>query len=233
MIITIDGPAAAGKSTVARQLADELGFDYLDTGATYRAVTWKAIQNDADLHEPAELSQIAAETDIRFVQSSGDQKVLCDSKDVSEEIRTPEVTRNIRYLADEPEVRKALIEMQRDYAEERDVVTEGRDQGTEVFPDAEVKFYLDASPETRARRRLKEMQAKNVNKDFEEMLVAIRERDQQDQNRDMGGLKKDDDMIVVDSTDLPVQEVVDTMRALVREKTDSDNQKAPTERAHA
>ncbi len=220
MIVTIDGPAAAGKSTVARRLARELGFHYLDTGATYRAVTWKALQQGIDFDNPDQLVQLANNTSIQFVKQDGDQRVVCDGVDVTDEIRTPDVTKNIHYLADEPEVRNALSRIQRDFAEGRNVVTEGRDQGTEVFPDAEVKFYLDASAETRARRRLRDMEAKNVDTNLEETLAAIRKRDQQDQNRRMGGLRRDDDMIVIDSTNLTVEEVVAKMQRKVQTQAD-------------
>jgi cytidylate kinase len=237
VIVTIDGPAAAGKSTVARRLAQKLGFHYLDTGATYRAVTWKALQHQVDFDNPDKLVQLANHTSIQFVKQDTGETVLCDGVDVTGKIRKPDVTKNIHYLADEPEVRKALIRIQRDFAKGRDVVTEGRDQGTEVFPDAEVKFYLDASAEARARRRLRDMEAKNIDTNLEETLAAIRKRDQQDQNRQMGGLRRDDDMINIDSTDLTAEQVVKKMRKEIRARDDNTfpdtTYEAPAGQAHA
>ncbi len=133
MIVTIDGPAGAGKSTVARALAQRIGYDYLDSGSLYRAATWKAMEDGVDLADPQAAARTAREVRIEFRQCGAQRRVLCDGRDVTELIRTPEVTENVRYVADEPAARSALIELQRQYASGRDLVTEGRDQGTVAF----------------------------------------------------------------------------------------------------
>jgi cytidylate kinase len=218
LIVTIDGPAAAGKSSVACRLAERLGFDYLDTGATYRAVTWKAIRDNADFDSPRRLAEVAADAEIRFERTDGELRIFCDGENVTRKIRRPAVTEKVRHVADEPAVREALIELQRDYARGHDIVTEGRDQGTEVFPDADLKFYLDASAEARARRRQADLAGSDVQQNHEEVLASIRRRDRQDRSRKMGGLRCAEDMIVIDSTDLTVRQVVDRMAKRVREK---------------
>ena len=223
LIVTIDGPAAAGKSTVARTLAERLGFDYLDTGATYRAVTWKAIRENVDFDSPRRLAEVTADAEIRFERTDGELRIFCDGENVTRKIRRPEVTEKVRHVADEPAIREVLIELQRDYARGHDVVTEGRDQGTEVFPRADLKFYLDASAEARARRRHQDLAGTDLQQNHEDVLASIRRRDRQDRSRKMGGLRCAEDMIVIDSTDLTVQEVVDRMERHVRAKrTDSE-----------
>jgi cytidylate kinase/pantoate ligase/cytidylate kinase len=220
LIITIDGPAGAGKSTVARSLAQRLGFDFLDTGATYRAATWRALEDGVRLDDPEAVARVACAAKIEFVQTSDERRVLCDGQDVTTQIRSPEVTANVRYVADEPAARKALIEFQRRYARGRNVVSEGRDQGTEVFPDADVKFYLDASPRTRAARRMGDMKKLGIAMSLEKVYADLVERDKADRSRPVGRLRQSDDMIVIDSTDLSVDQVVDRMaQAVVRRRT--------------
>ncbi|MFO7958697.1 MAG: (d)CMP kinase [Candidatus Brocadiia bacterium] len=206
--MTVDGPAAAGKSTVARKLAQRLGFRYLDTGAMYRAATWKALDAEADVEDPDELAAVTEETRIELTP---DGRVLCDGRDVTEEIRTPEVTENIFHLADEPAVREVLIEQQRRFARDHDVVTEGRDQGTEVFPDAEVKFFLVAGLEERARRRLQDLQRNGRDPSLREVKRQVMERDAKDRSRPVGALRKTEDMILIDSTDMTADQVVEAM----------------------
>lgn len=208
MVVTVDGPAAAGKSTVARKLAQRLGFRYLDTGAMYRAATWKALDAEADVEDPDELAAVTEETRIELTP---DGRVLCDGRDVTEEIRTPEVTENIFHLADEPAVREVLIEQQRRFARDHDVVTEGRDQGTEVFPDAEVKFFLVAGLEERARRRLQDLQRNGRDPSLREVKRQVMERDAKDRSRPVGALRKTEDMILIDSTDMTADQVVEAM----------------------
>lgn len=210
MVITVDGPAAAGKSTVARALAERLGFLYLDTGAMYRAATWKALQCEADLEDPRELARVVRDCSIALEPRDG-MRVLCDGRDVTSEIRTPRVTENIYHLADEPQVRRALIEQQRRFARGRDVVAEGRDQGTEVFPDAAAKFYLDADVKERARRRLKELEKRGEDVALQQVERSVVERDARDRARPMGALRRSEDMIRIDSTDMSVDEVVQAM----------------------
>jgi len=213
LIITVDGPAAAGKSTVARELARRLGFAYLDTGAFYRAVTWKALQSGADMCNAQQLAQLAARTNIRLVGEGTGMRVFCDGRDVTEQIRTPQVTENIFRIADPPAVRRALVERQRAFARERDVVAEGRDQGTEVFPTAEVKFYLDASPEERARRRQRQLSESGRELPLREVMQRVAERDRQDRSRPVGALRQSDDMVLIDSTKMTVEQAVEAMLA--------------------
>ena len=215
MIVTIDGPAAAGKSTVARALAKHLGFRYLDTGAMYRAATWKAMQDGADMKDPVAVARAAADAKIELKHTDGGVVVLCEGRDVTADIRTPEVTANVRYVADEPAARKPLIEQQRRYAGGRSLVSEGRDQGTEVFPNADVKFYLDASIQTRAQRRLKDMEKLGVRADLDEVCRDIAARDEADKSRRVGALRRTREMIVIDTTDLTVDEVVSRLAAEV------------------
>lgn len=222
MIITIDGPAAAGKSTMARALASRLQFDYLDTGSMYRAVTWKAMAQQIDLEDADAVARVAAQARITFRREGDALRVLCDGRDVSEEIRTPQVTANVYRVADRPVARAPLIEQQRRHAEGRNLVTEGRDQGTEVFPDADVKFYLDASEEVRVDRRLKDLVSLGVEAVRDEVEEQLAERDEQDRARPVGALRLSEDMIIIDSTCLTIDQVVAKMAEFVARRTGSE-----------
>ncbi len=223
MVITVDGPAAAGKSTASRMLAARLGFTYLDTGAMYRAATWQALEAGADMEDPEELARIVSNCTIELKPGDGATRVLCDGRDVTEQIREERVARNVYHLADQPAVRERLIQQQKQFACGRDVVAEGRDQGTEVFPDAAVKFFLDASVQERARRRMREMGTDEDCWTVERVEEVIQERDRHDRSRPMGGLRRTHDMVVIDSTQMTVDAVVRTMleeieqRGLLRE----------------
>jgi len=196
---------------VARALARRLGFEYLDTGATYRAVALKAMKDGVDFGCPRAIARAARQARIEFVPADGERRVLCDGADVTDEIRRSDVTEKVRWIADEPEARRALIGLQRRLAEGRDLVSEGRDQGTEVFPDAEVKFYLDASLQARAARRMRDLRRIGEEARLEEVRHLIAERDRADLSRPMGRLRRTDDMIVIDSTKLSVEQVVSRM----------------------
>jgi len=219
LIITIDGPAASGKSTMARLLAERLGASFLDTGAMYRAVTLAALQAGVDMNNEEELLSILETSEFRFAVKEGKTTVCIDGVDVTEQIRGSEVTTNARHIASSAKLREKLVAMQRQFAAGEDkIVTEGRDQGTVVFPDADVKFYLTAETVERARRRQNELRAKGENKRLEQIQRAIEERDKSDESRAVGPLKPAGNAIVVDSTDLSIEEVVEKVLGFVKEK---------------
>ena len=212
MIVTIDGPAGAGKSTVARMLAEKLGFDFLDTGAMYRCVVLQGSRQEVDWRDDDVLAQIATELDLEFDGAL----VLLAGEDVSSEIRSPEVTALIHYAADNLQVREAMVALQRKLASEDDVVTEGRDQGTVAFPEAECKIFLSASAEERARRRVEQMRQAGQDVTSEEILEQQNLRDQQDEAREVGGLKAAVDALHVITDGMRPFEVVEHLERLVR-----------------
>ena len=212
MIITIDGPAGAGKSTVARALARRLGFRYLDTGAMYRAVALAGMRRAVDWDRPQDLAELAARLDIKVI---GD-KILLDGEDVTRAVRSSAVTAVTRYAADNPEVRRHLVALQRAVAGTDDVVTEGRDQGTVAFPEAECKIFLTAGPEERARRRLRDLQSQGESATLEEVLAAQQGRDRRDSTRGVGRLVAAADSREVCTDGLTVEEVVDRLESLAR-----------------
>lgn len=213
MIICIDGPAGAGKSTVARQLAAKLRFRMLDTGAMYRAVAWAAQQEQIDWTDPRAIVEVAGRIDIKLIAD----RVLVGDADVSEAIRTPEITALTHYAADNPGVRAHLVEQQRQVAVGLDLVTEGRDQGTVVFPGAEHKFFVTASPATRARRRWQELRQRGSRITLEEVLEQQTARDERDRTREVGPLKPAADAVIVSTDDLSIDEVVNQLAARVRQ----------------
>lgn len=214
VIVTIDGPAGAGKGTVARELARRLGITFLDTGAMYRMVTLAGIRAGID---PADADRLAELLGGLHVDLEGETAKL-DGKDVSADIRTPELTVRIQGFADQPLVREFVTRRTRELASERDVVSEGRDQGTVVFPRAECKFFLTASDEVRARRRHEELRAKGVAITYQEVLDAQQERDARDSARAVGALGQAEGAVLVDSSDLDAEQVVDRMEAIVRQQ---------------
>lgn len=214
MIITIDGPAGAGKSTVAKLLAQRLGFFFLDTGAMYRAVALAGLRRGIDWAVPEQLAELAANVQIDL---DGD-RVLLDGQDVSHAIRSSQVTAVTRYVADSPQVRQLMVALQRRLAAGKNVVTEGRDQGTLVFPHAELKVFLTASPEERARRRLRDLAAQGESATFEQVLQAIAQRDQQDEQRPVGAMRRAPDAIELCTDGLTVEEVVDRLELLARQR---------------
>jgi cytidylate kinase len=214
MIITIDGPAGAGKSTVAKLLAQRLGFFFLDTGAMYRAVALAGLRRGIDWAVPEQLAELAANVQIDL---DGD-RVLLDGQDVSHAIRSSQVTAVTRYVADSPQVRQLMVALQRRLAAGKNVVTEGRDQGTLVFPRAELKVFLTASPEERARRRLRDLATQGESGTFEQVLQAITQRDQQDEQRPVGAMRRAPDAIELCTDGLTVEEVVDRLELLARQR---------------
>ena len=216
-IVAIDGPAGSGKSTTARLAAQRLGYLYLDTGAMYRAVTLKALREGVDVRDEEQVAKLAEDARIDLVMRDGKLTVLLDGEDVTEAIRMPEVNRNIGPVADNPEVRRILVERQRQMGAQGGVVAEGRDIGTVVFPDAEVKLFLTALPHERARRRHKELLGKGVNLPLSNVLEEIEKRDQEDMSRPVGALRKAPDAIELDTTGLSVEEQVAEVVRLARE----------------
>lgn len=213
-MIAIDGPAGAGKSTIARRLAARLGFTYIDTGAMYRAVAlWGLRQSVAmnDMHRIEQLS-IAAEIEL----SSG--RILLNGEDVTEAIRTPEASNGASQVAVIPGVRRAMVAKQREIGRRTSVVMEGRDIGTVVFPEANVKIYLDAAPEERARRRAEEMRAKGESPDLRSLAAQMKERDQRDSTRADSPLSQAPDAVYVDSTHLTPDEVEEALLKIVRNR---------------
>ena len=215
-IVAIDGPVGAGKSTVAMGVARALGIRYIDTGAMYRSVAWLALRQGVDLRDERAVASIAASASIEFVPANSRQGVVVNGTDVTEAIRTPEVSEAASVVSAHPAVRHAMVALQRRMGAEGGVVMEGRDIGTVVFPDAEVKVFLDASPEERARRRFKELVAKGVAVDYEALKKAEEERDRRDSTRAHSPLRRAPNAVVIDTTGLTVQEIVDRIVQLVR-----------------
>ncbi len=218
-IITIDGPAASGKSTVARILAAKLNATFLDTGAMYRAATLAAMEEDADLTNQQRVLEVIDETVFEFKATPDGMLVRIDGVDATSQIRDPKVTANARYVACLAPARQRLVDMQRQFAKAYErIVTEGRDQGTVVFPDANAKFYLTADLNERARRRQVELKAKGVRQPDEEVRQAILKRDQSDENRAVGPLKPADGAVIVDTTGLSIDEVVEKLISCAKQK---------------
>jgi cytidylate kinase len=212
MIVTIDGPAGAGKSSAARALAQRLGFEFLDTGAMYRAVALAALRARLRLDDPDGLSRLLT----TFILDMPPGRVLLNGEDVTTAIRSPEVTAATSPVADTRAVRQHLVRLQRAIAAGRDMVCEGRDQGTVVFPDAPCKFFLKADPVERARRRQHEMAARGEASDLGALLRAQEERDRRDAARDLAPMVPARDAIILDSTHLDLVQVVDLMEREVR-----------------
>ena len=209
-LIVIDGPAGAGKSTAARSLARRLGYRYLDTGATYRVVALKAKERGIGPEMTRELQELCSQIDIRFQDVEGGQRVYSDGKDVTEAIRSPEMSMLASRISQEKVVRNAMLRLQRRLGG-RGVVGEGRDLGTAVFPWAEFKFYLDAAPEERGRRKHKDLLAKGLCPTLDEVIEETIRRDQDDQSREIAPLRMAQGAIYVDSTSLTAEQVVDRM----------------------
>ena len=220
MIITIDGPAGSGKSTAARQLAKALGIAYLDTGAMYRALTLAALRRKLDLANEAALEELARGLDLRLEQTGGQLRVILAGQDASREIRQAEVTENAHYAARAPGVRAVLVDKQRQIGLQLNrsaggVVAEGRDQGSVVFPDADFKFFLDATPEVRARRRCEEMLADGQQADFQQVLQALLTRDGRDRSRLAAPLVVPEGAIQIDTSRMSIEEVTLRLKQVV------------------
>jgi cytidylate kinase len=215
-VVAIDGPAGAGKSTTARRVAERLGFLYLDTGAMYRALTWKALEGGIDLADEEALGELAETSRIDIDSEGRGDRLLVDGDDVTEEIRTPEVSRAVSHVAKVPAVRRAMVRLQRAIANEGRFVVEGRDIGTVVFPDADVKVYLEASLEERAERRRRELSDRGVQQTHGELVEEIRRRDEIDSGREDSPLTRADDAGPLDTTGLTIEGQVDEVVRRVR-----------------
>ena len=207
-IITVDGPSGAGKGTLCYALAEKLGFALLDSGAIYRVTALAALKRHADLTNETALADLARHLDIQFVPKNGEVNVLLGGMDVSHLIRTQEVADAASKVAVFPQVRAALLQLQQDFAKNDGLIADGRDMGTVVFPDAQVKLFLDASAEERAKRRYNQLQNKGISGNFAQILAEIKERDLRDRNRAVAPLKPADDAFLLDSTTLSIDEVI-------------------------
>lgn len=215
MIIAIDGPAGAGKSTVSRALAKRLGYTYIDTGAMYRALAWKALQLRLRLDDERALTELAETVTIALQGEPDRLRVFIDGQDVTDAIRTPQVSEASSLIAAIPGVRRALVEQQQRMGQAGGVVLEGRDIGTRVFPHADVKFYLDADLDVRARRRWLEERARGRDLTLAQARREVEARDRRDQERQDSPLRPPDDAILIDSSTLSVEQVVETMLAAI------------------
>jgi len=217
MIVAIDGPAGAGKSTVAKILAKRLGFLYIDTGAIYRALTLKALENNIDISDEQRINQLALNTSIDLLNNpNGPLKVILDGRDVSLDIRKPQITQVVSDVSKIKEVRQVLVKLQRELGQRGDCVLEGRDIGTVVFPDAQKKFFIDASAQVRVNRRFKELKGLNQNVTENDVAKDLSNRDKIDSTREISPLRKADDAVYIDTTNLSIEEVVEKMLELCK-----------------
>ena len=216
MQVAIDGPASAGKSTVAKIIAHNLGYIYIDTGAMYRACTLIAHDNNVDYGDEKAILNLIDHSTVDFKQEDGEQKVYVNGKDVSIDIRTPEITENVSQVSALRSIREKMVELQREMAGKHDVIMDGRDIGTVVLPDAELKIFLIASVEERAQRRFKENQERGIATDFETLKKEIAERDYKDSHREVSPLKPASDAITFDTTGVDIDGVV----AFIQEKAE-------------
>lgn len=217
MQIAIDGPASAGKSTIAKLIAKNLNFVYCDTGAMYRAVTLLAKKNNVGYGDTLNILKLMSEHKIHFLNEADGQHVLLDDEDISDAIRTEEITNNVSQVSAIKEVRTDLVKMQRDMANDINIVMDGRDIGTTVLPNAEVKIFLVASVEVRAQRRFKENIERGINTPLKELQDEIAARDYKDSHREISPLRKADDAIEVDTSNMTIEQVVNRVTEIVNE----------------
>ncbi len=215
MNVAIDGPAGAGKSTIAKAVASRLGYLYVDTGALYRTIAYGLIQNSVDLHDEEAVAKAVRPMEIHAEHIDGTQHVFYMDEDVTGRIRTEEIGNAASLTSTYAAVREKLLDLQRDLAASYNVVMDGRDIGTAILPDAPVKVYLTASDEVRARRRCLEYDQKNEPYEYEKVLADIRERDHRDKTRAIAPLRQAEDAVLVDSSDMTIEEVVETILSLV------------------
>ncbi len=216
--IAIDGPAGAGKSTIAKRAARELGFVYVDTGALYRAMALYCLKNQIDGRDEAAVAKACENMEITLTHQKGEQQILLNGENVTGSIRTEEVGNMASLISAYPAVRAKLLELQRSVARKEDVIMDGRDIGTCILPDAPLKIYLTASVETRGQRRYRELTQKGVSCDLEEICRDIRERDARDMNREIAPLKQAEDAVLVDSSEMTIEEVTERIVSCARER---------------
>ncbi len=222
LIIAIDGPAASGKSTTAQLLAQKLGYVYIDTGAMYRACALKAKKMGIDINDEESIRELLDDIDIRIENHNSKNRIFLDGEDVSEDIRADDISALASAISAIPAVRYKMVELQRKMGEKGGVILDGRDIGTFVFPTAEVKFFLTANPEVRAKRRWLELQQKGINKDFSEVLADLVKRDNNDSQRALAPLKKADDAIEVDTSNMTIEEQTDYLYQIIRSRMEEE-----------
>lgn len=218
IVITVDGPSGAGKGTLCHALAEQLNMDFLDSGAIYRILALAAAKKAVDLADEVKLAELGRHLNVSFEPKDNEIQVILEGENVGNQIRTAEAGQNASKIAVFPLVREALLQRQRDFKSERGLVADGRDMGTVVFPDAPIKLFLDASAEERAKRRVKQLQEKGFNANFDEILAEIKERDFRDRNRAIAPLIPAEDALVLDSTSLAIQEVIAQALAYIKTK---------------
>ncbi len=217
--VAIDGPAGAGKSTIAKLAAKKLNFIYVDTGALYRTLGLAGAESKADIHDDSQLERLLQSSRVELKYSGSEQRVLLNGEDVSERIRSSEMGAAASEISAIPRVREHLLDMQRDMAKSNNVIMDGRDIGTVVLPNADVKIFLTASPECRAKRRLRDLEAKGEAVDYDEVLQMIIKRDYQDSHRETAPLKPADDSILIDTTELNLEQSADKIISVIAERT--------------
>lgn len=218
MIIAVDGPAGSGKGTVTKRIEQKLGFLNLDTGATYRCVALAVLRNNVKLDQTEKIIEVANSIKIEIDNTHEKDIILLNGEDVSKQIRSKEVTAIVSQISSIIPVREKMVEVQRKLATGKNVIVEGRDIGTVVFPNADLKIYLDASEEIRAKRRYKENIENGINTTYEEVLENVKLRDYNDKNKKIGALKKAEDAIVIDSSKMSIDQVVDRIQELIKQK---------------
>ncbi len=217
LVITIDGPAGAGKTTVSRELARRLGYTYVDTGALYRAVALAALRDTRALEDEKRLAELCDGLLLQFTETETGLRLSMDGKDISDHIRTQQITMLASALSAKPVVRRYLLDIQRDMGRNGGAVFEGRDMGTVVFPNADIKFFLYADPGVRASRRYQEVSAKGIEVSLSEISETMKRRDEEDSTRDLAPLRPAEDAVQVDSTSMGIDEVVETMLRRIKE----------------
>ena len=217
-VVAIDGPAAAGKSTAAKRAAARLHFAFLDTGAMYRAATWWCLHSGVNLDDEDAVARTVEAIPLRMEETPSGMRVVVDGRDITREIRTPEITRVIYKVDKNPRVRKHLVTLQRAFAQKQPTVAEGRDMGTVVFPKARCKIFLDATLEERTRRRAQQLREQGIAVDLDQLRREIEERDEHTRTRATAPLRPADDAVLLDTTNLTLDEVVDRIVALARER---------------